>query len=218
MLSMKNVITILFISFLIIGNLLAQEINYGLSFGYNRAIPHFDKEYNHENITPENYFNIMGLLEISGNPNSRVQLGLKYFKIGYTSEYKPDYSVRYIAPPAKSTGSTLSFLAIPIDINYILPFLSEIYLSGGVEGTYLLSANSYSKNYDGTHVEWDTTDRFRNFNILLMVGIGAEFKIGNFTFFVEPEYSRSIRHVTKSSDSSTSFKIEQISLTVGFKL
>ena len=218
MMSMKNLIMVLIILFLIVGSSPAQDINYGFSVGYNRTIPEFNKEQNYQNINPENYFNVMGFLEVSGHPISRVQVGVKYFKIGYSSEYKPDYSVVHIAPPPISSGSTLSFLAFPIDFNYIFPFLSEIYLSGGVQGTFLLSATTYSESYDGTITEWDNKDRFRNFNVLLMIGIGAEFKVGNFTFFIEPEYSRSIRHVTESSDGSSSFKIEQISLYLGFKI
>ena len=51
-----------------------------------------------------------------------------------------------------------------------------------------------------------------------MIGIGAEFNVGNFTFFVEPEYSRSIMNITESTGGSSSFKIEQISLYIGLKI
>ena len=118
MLSMKNILVVLFILFFIAGVSLSQEYNYGFSVGYNRTIPQFNKEQNYQDINPKNYFNVMGFLEVRGNPNSRVQVGLKYFKIGYSSEYKPDFSVVYILPPPISSGSTLSYLAFPIDLNY----------------------------------------------------------------------------------------------------
>ena len=76
MLSIRNVKTILFILFLTINTSIAQEINYGLSVGYSRCTPIFDIENNHENIRSENYYNLMAIVEISGNPISRIQSGI----------------------------------------------------------------------------------------------------------------------------------------------
>ncbi len=218
MLIMKNLITVFFIPFVIICNSLAQEINYGLSVGYSRTIPIFDKEYNHENISSGNYFNIMAIVEISGNPISRIHSGLKYFKMGYSSDNYPYVFASHITPPPTRSGSTLSFLAIPIDVNIILPFFSTVYLSGGTEGAFLISANSFSENYDGTYEEWDSKNKFREFILFIMVGIGLEFQIENVTIFIEPKYSRSIMDVTKVQNSLSSFMIEQFSLNVGVKL
>ena len=64
MLSKNIFTTVLFIPFVIICNSLAQEINYGLSVGYSRTIPIFDKENNYDNTNPENYFNIMSIVGI----------------------------------------------------------------------------------------------------------------------------------------------------------
>ena len=218
MLCNRNVKTILFILFVTIYTSFAQEINYGLSVGYSRTTPIFDIEYNHENISSDNYFNLMAIVEISGNKISRVQSGFKYFKMGYSSDNYPIRNTTHFALPPIRSGSTLSYIALPLDINILLPFLSTVYISGGTEGAYLISAESFSEKSDGSYKEWGSRDQYREFIMLIMFGIGAEFQLENMTFFVEPEYSRSLMDITKVPNSLSSFTIEQFSINVGIKI
>jgi hypothetical protein len=63
--------------------------------------------------------------------------------------------IKYFVPPPIRSITTLSFLAIPLDFNYSLPFLSNVYLSGGIEGAKVISANSVAQYNDGTKAEDD---------------------------------------------------------------
>ena len=213
---MKNIKTLLFfliLSILYFSASYAQEINFGLSIGYGRTSPIYDNDYNSE--IANNHFNFMTMVEFSAYSTLRFQSGIKYFKTGYSHEVNYNFEdIRTVVPPPKSIGAMRSYLAIPIDLNYFLPFTSGVYLSGGIEGLYLLSAKSYSEDYNGEYKEWDTKDDFKNHFFMFIVGIGYEFQVDRFTLFIEPEYSRS----TRAINSGSSFRMEQISINIGVKI
>ncbi len=212
---MKSIKTLLFfiiLHILYLSTSSAQEINYGISVGYSRTGPISDNDYN--GGMANNHFNFMAIIEFSAPTVIRMQSGIKYFKTGYSHDVSYYDDILTFAPPPKRSGAMRSYLAIPIDVNYFLPFISGVYLSGGLEGLYLLSAKSFSENYNGEYQEWDTTDEFKNHFFMFIVGIGFEFQVDKFTLFIETEYSRSTRSVTKLSR----YGMEQISINIGVKI
>ena len=209
-------LTAFFLLFIFPGNSISQNINYGLSVGYGRTTPIMEKGVFQDRITPENQFNLMAILEISHESVVRVQTGLKYFKMGYTVDYNWDDVMYFVPPPLKSVA-TLSFLAIPIDINYSLPFLSEVYISGGIEGAKVISATTVAYYGDeGTTVEDNIIEHYRKLNFLLFIGFGVEKQINKVTVFIEPEYSRSAKGII-NSNALSNLEIERLSLNVGIK-
>ncbi len=212
---MKNLTRLFFLLIIFTGTSLAQEFNFGLSVGYSRTSPILEERSFKKSANPENYYNAMAIVEISTKSVVRMQTGLKYFKMGYTFEYNRD-DVRYMVPPPLQSSNTLLFLAIPIDLNYSLPFLSGLYLSGGIEAAKVISANSIDYYNGGRTVENDITDTYRKLNFLLFVGFGIETEINNITLFIEPEYSRSLKGII-DTNALSNFEIEQISLNIGIK-
>ncbi len=212
---LKGITIVSLLLVLTICNSTAQNINYGLSVGFIRSSPIQLKESFQNSIIPENYFTAMAIVELSNESPVRIQTGLKYFKMGYTFDYNLS-DLRYIAPPPSQSITTISYLAIPIDINYSFSFLPELYLSGGIEAAKAISAKSTAYYDDGTTYEYDIMDNHRKLNLLLFIGFGVEYKVNNVTLFIEPEYSRSLKGMIHSGVLSN-LQIEQFSLNIGMK-
>ena len=217
---MKTLLSLLIVLFLVVSNLPAQglTLNYGLSVGYSKRTPNFNiptsQFYIYEIANDFTNFNVTAILEFaSSTSNFRFQTGLKYFRIGYSRDIHPHPDFAYFVPPPKRDGANYSYLAIPIKINYFLPFVSGVYLSGGIESVYLVSGNSFIEFADGQIREQDIKGGSKNQFFMYTVGIGFEYKIDVVSLFIEPEYS----HSFDSSPTSPSIIGEQISLYVGIK-
>jgi len=212
--SVKDFTKVLFLLLIILEHSPAQNINYGLSVGYVRTTPIMDKENFQKGISSENQFNLMAILEISHESSVRVQTGLRYFKMEYSNDYNRDDIMYFVPPPLRSI-TTLSFIAIPIDFNYSLPFLSDLYLSWGIEAAKVISASSVDYYYSKTEKD-NIINNYRKLNFLIFIGFGFEKRIDKVILFIEPEYSRSIQTIL-NSNALSKLEIEQFSLNVGIK-
>jgi Outer membrane protein beta-barrel domain len=193
----------------------AQTINYGLSIGFIRSSPILENEIIQYNIIPENYYSAMGIIEISSPSPIRIQTGLKYFKIGYILKYDQSDWIDFVPSPEQMTTS-ISYLSIPLDVNYSFSFLPELYLSAGIDLAKAISAKSYALYSNGTTKVYDQMNSHRKLNLLLFVGIGFEYNINGYTLFIEPNYSRSIKGIIRSNELSN-LEIEQLSMNAGIK-
>ena len=219
---MKTLFSLLIVLFLVVSNLPAQglTLNYGLSVGYSKTTPNFnDTGYIYVLTDGYDHYNIMAILEFVTPSDIRLRSGLKYFKIGYSRDIHPNPDVRYFAfaPPPIRGGGTYSYLAIPVNLNYYLPFISGFYLSGGLESVHLISGNSFTESYDGQIYESNTKDDYRNQFFMYTVGIGFEYQLKVLTLFIQPEYSHGIRDENDASFSKSSIFTEKITLNVGIK-
>ena len=225
MVNMKNFTSVFLILFVITCNSKAQEVtlNYGLSVGYSKTTPNSSispsSVYLYETTNDYNHYNVMAILEFATPSDIRIQTGLKYFKVGYSRDIHPNPDIRYFAfaPPPKRDGANYSYLAIPLNINYFLPFVSGVYLSGGIESVHLVSGNSFTESHDGQIYESNTKGDYRNQFFMYTVGIGFEYQLDVVTLFIEPEYSHSIWDATDNSFTWSSIIGEQISLYVGIR-
>lgn len=215
--------SVFLIIFIIICNSTAQKVdlNYGLSVGYSKTTPNHhtitNSVYLYEETNDYNHYNVMAILEFATPSDIRIQTGLKYFKAGYSRDIHPNPDFRYVVPPPKRDGANYSYLAIPIDINYFLPFVSGVYLSGGIESVHLLSGNSFTESYDGQIYESNTKGDYRNHFFMYTLGIGFEYQLDVITLFVEPEYSHIIWETNDSSFLTSIIFSKQISLNAGIK-
>ena len=217
--NMKIFNSVLIILFVIIGNLTAQNVtlNYGLSVGYSKTTPNYSisstPHYLYETTNDFNHYNIMGVLEFATPSVIRFQTGLKYFTIAYSRDIHPHPDYAYFTDPPKSSGANYSYLAIPLHINYLMPFVSGLYIVGGVESVHLVSGNSFIESADGKISEQDIKGGSENQFFMYTIGIGFEYKLDVVSLFIEPEYS----HSFDSSLTSPHIIGEQISLYVGIK-
>jgi len=192
----------------------AQEFNYGLSFGLGKTSGIFSEErYNNSSDSEINY-NLMASLYLPSNSNFRVQTGLKYIKLGYNV----DVDIRTIIGPSPiNYTTTFSFLALPINVNYTLPFLSNVYFSGGLEAAYLMSASSKVLYNDNSSSNRDISDQYKDLNFFFAFGIGITVPFNDITLFIHPEYTRSIKALTESTSFGSASHLESILINVGFR-
>ena len=221
MVNRKIIATGFLILFVIICNSTAQNVslNYGLSVGYSKTTPNFSistsSHYLYETTNNFNHYNVMGILEIAAPSVIRFQTGLKYFTIGYSRNIYPHPDYRYFTDPPKRDGANYSYLAIPLNINYLPPFVSGFYLSGGVESVHLVSGNYFVESANG-HISELNIKGFANQFFMYTFGIGFEYKLEVFTLFIEPEYSHNFSDAANNSFRSSIIG-EQISLNIGIK-
>jgi len=192
----------------------AQEFNYGLSFGLGKTSATFNDERYNNSSNPETNYNLMALVYLPTNSSIRMQTGLKFFKVGHNV----DVDIRTFTGPAPiNYSTTFTFLAIPLNANYFLPFFSAAYLSGGIEGAYLLSASSNTTYKDNSSTQEKITNQFKKLNLFFAIGFGIDFPLDKITLFVRPEYTRSILEVTENSLYGSGFGVETIVLNIGLK-
>ena len=155
----------------------------------------------------------MGIIEIAAPSAIRFQLGLKYFTLGYSQNIYPHPDYRYLAPPPKASGANYSYLAIPLNMNYLLPFISGVYFSGGIESVHVISGNSYTVSADGEIYEYELQSDKDNQFFMYKFGVGIDYKLDVLTLFIEPEYS----HIIENGAFSPAMIREQISVYFGIK-
>ncbi len=208
--------------FLIVYNSTAQNVtlNYGLSVGYSKATPNYSisstPDYLYETTNDFNHYNVMAILEFATSSAIRIQTGLKYFEVGYSRDIYPVKDLRYFDPTPipNRDGRNYSYLAIPINLNYSMSFVSGVYLSGGIESVHLVSGNSFIEFTDGRISESNSRGNSKNQFFMYTVGIGFEYHLDVMTFFIEPEYSHSYDS-SPTYPTSPSIIGEQVSLYVG---
>ena len=159
----------------------------------------------------------MGVLEFATPSVIRFQTGLKYFTVAYSRDIHPHPDYSYVVPPPKGDGANYSYLAIPLNINYLLPFVSGFYLSGGIESVHLISGNSFIESADGQIRDQNINCDYINQFFMYTVGIGFEYQLNVVSLFIQPEYSHKIWDANDTSFSTSSILSEQISLYVGIK-
>ena len=192
----------------------AQEINYGLSLGLSKTSGIYDQDrYNILSNSEINY-NIMALVYLPSNSNFRAQTGLKYFKAGYNLDLN---GRSFVGPNPIKYDINLSFIAIPFNLNYTLPFMSNVYLIGGFEAAYLISAFSDILYDDKSSLYLDIYDRLNNFNVFLNLGFGLSVPFQSLTLFIQPEYTRSVKSLSESSTNGSASNLESLTLNVGFR-
>jgi hypothetical protein len=193
----------------------AQEFNYGLSIGLGQSSGIFTDEIYENNTNSEMNYSLNALVYFPSTSNLKVQTGIKYFKTGYNV----DLDIKtFVGPSPKNHSMDLSYLAIPFNLNYLLPFFSNAYLSGGLEVAYLLSAYSDFLNDDNSSFQENITDQFNDLNVFFAIGIGLDVPMHKLNLFIKPEYTRSINALTENSSFGKASHIETIVLNIGFKL
>jgi hypothetical protein len=205
--------TIFFLT-LLFSFLSAQEVRYGLSLGYSNTSVTFSHEHKTDNPNAEDNYNLRALVEIQPHPRFSFESGLKFFKSSYNMDV--DYRA-IIGPSPRFISTSLSYLSIPLNVNYYLPFLSTVYISAGMEGAFLISATTFVRYDDNSDIHIDESDRYKNFSRLFSVSFGIEHKFGNVILFLEPEYTKSFYEVSKNPTWVIDYFIESINLNIGLK-
>ena len=123
----------------------------------------------------------------------------------------------FVGPNPVNFGSNLSFIAIPLNVNYTVPFLPNIYLSGGMEAAYLISAFSDILYDDNSSAHVDIHDKFEKLNIFLALGFGLSVPLHRLTLFIQPEYTRSLKSLTESAVYGSASHFESLMVYVGIK-
>jgi len=224
MLSMKNLFSVTMIIFVLFTITSAQEVklNYGVSVGYSSSLPNYHQGMSSgwimDQTDTHNHYNVMVILEFYNDSNFRFQTGLKFYEISYSYDIHRDPNIMYIEDPPNLNGANFSYLAIPIDVNYHLPFISNFYLSAGFETVLLLSGNTYYEKSDGEIYETPTTNGYRSPFFMYMFGVGYEYQLEIATLFIEAKYSHHIGETVDHLYNSSSIIIEQISINFGVKI
>jgi len=115
--------------------------------------------------------------------------------------------------------------SIDIAINYFsIPVLMKVYagndimyVSGGFDIGYKLDATFRRIS---TEEEKDISDSFNDFDIAVIVGVGAQFRLGQFYLFIEGRYSQGLGNISKSNpdepkELSPSFRTTALQLFAG---
>jgi hypothetical protein len=214
MVNFKNYILLLFTICLLGSISQAQGFKYGFSIGLSKSNAIFESEqYGNSSNSGTNY-HLLALIDFPTRSNIRFQTGLKYFRVGYDVAI----DIRTFTGPAPKNFSTdLSIIAIPVNLNYILPFFPNGYVSGGLEGTYLLSASSRMVYEDNSSAHENISNQLKDFNLFFAAGIGIDFPLSKFILFVKPEYTRSVFEVTENISIVSNHWIETFVLNAGLK-
>jgi len=219
MVSMKKLFSVTIAIFVLCSISSAQDVeyNFGISVGYSSSLPNYDhglkSGYFMDQANSHNHFNVMALLEFYSNSHLRFQTGLKYYKLTFEYDFNYRRSTVHIIAPATPTSANFSYLAIPIDVNYYQPFVSNVYLSAGFEGITLLSGNTYTYN-DEIKANNGYTDLF----FMYTLGIGYEYQLDMTKLFIEGKYSHHIGDTVDQILNTSSIIIEQISVNIGVKI
>jgi hypothetical protein len=201
----------------------AQDVqfNFGMSVGYTKSIANYDRfesvYYLYGDPTRYGYINILALVEIATPSNIRFQSGLRYFKSGWEHAIYPHPDWQYYMPPPVREGEDYHYLSIPVNLNYYLPFLSSVYLSGGIETVFVISGYSFLEVPDGDKYKTYLNDNRQNPFFMLALGVGYEFGFESVTLFVEPEYSHVIWDTSDNSFRTFGMIFEQIRINFGVK-
>jgi len=214
MLTLKKSLFLISAFFFLTGISSAQEFHYGLGFGLSKSAPIFNNELYNNSSSSEISYNVMALVDFPTNSYIRVQTGLKFFKVGYSV----DLDIRTFTGPApKNYSSSLSFVAIPLNLNYLLPFFSNAYLCGGMEGAYLLAASSNVLYEDNSTTDENISNQVKDFHLFFTVGFGIDYSWNKIILFARPEYTRSVFEVSDKSSFASDYRIESFVLNVGIK-
>ncbi|GMR25109.1 MAG: hypothetical protein BMS9Abin39_0387 [Ignavibacteria bacterium] len=115
--------------------------------------------------------------------------------------------------------------SIEININYFsLPILMKVYagnnimyVSGGFDIGFKLDATFRRITPDK---EKDISDSFNDFNITAIIGVGAQFRLGQFYIFAEGRYSQGLGNISNPNpdgpkELSPSFRTTSLQLFAG---
>jgi len=224
MLSIKKIFSVLISLLVPYSFASAQEIklNYGVSVGYSSSLPNYYEGMSSgwimDQTDSHNHYNAMAILEFYNDSYFSFQTGLKFYKISYSYDFRRDDKLRYFVDPPHLTGANFSYLSIPIDVNYHLPFISNVYISAGLETVLILSGNTYIEESDGEIVETSTNNDYKSPFFMYMFGVGYEYQLEIATLFIETKYSHNIGDTDDHLYNSSNIIIEQISVNFGLKI
>jgi len=126
------------------------------------------------------------------------------------------YSVFNEREPQDSIEITINYFSVPVLVR-IYAGNEIMYVSGGFDIGYKLDA---SLKRIGSGAKKDVTDAFKDFNIAAVVGVGAQFRLGQFYIFLEGRYSQGLRNISSPNpddprEINPSFRTSGIQLFAG---
>ena len=102
------------------------------------------------------------------------------------------YNVISERDPQDSIDITINYFSIPI-LAKVYAGNDIMYVSGGFDFGFKLDATFRRISPDK---EKDISDSFNDFDIAAIVGVGAQFKLGQFYIFVEGRYSQGLGNIS----------------------
>ncbi|GMR24833.1 MAG: hypothetical protein BMS9Abin39_0102 [Ignavibacteria bacterium] len=126
------------------------------------------------------------------------------------------YSVFNERDPQDSIEINISYFSLPI-LMKVYAGNDIVYVSGGFDIGFKLDATFKRIASDK---EKDVSDSFNDFNIAAIVGVGAQFRLGQFYIFAEGRYSQGLGNISnpnpdEPTELSPSFRTTGLQLFAG---
>jgi len=129
------------------------------------------------------------------------------------------YSVFSERDPQDSIDITINYFSIPV-LMKVYAGNDIMYVSGGFDIGFKLDATFRRITPDS---EIDVSDSFNDFDIAAIIGVGSQFKLGQFYIFFEGRYSQGLGNISNPNpdepkELSSSFRTTGLQLFAGIIL
>jgi hypothetical protein len=210
---MRNINKVLFILIILFS---FSSVNAQFSFGILGGVNLSDViEYQSSGSTTKDHFGIgAGIL---GEYRFSNDIGISIQPMYTQKGVNIAYGTFTGGVPQDSISITINFLSVPLLLK-VYALNEVIYVSGGFDIAYKLDA---SLKYIEANTEEDITDSFKDFSVMAVLGVGAQFRLGsNFHIFVDGRYAQSISDIGNSNpddpeEYNSSFRMASFQLFVG---
>ena len=118
---------------------------------------------------------------------------------------------------------TFSYFAFPVRLKLSLPIKPKLYIFGGIEYGFLISArgktdvvNTINSEEEMIQDEGDIDKFYKNSNITISGGAGIELTINKYSFYVQAHYSQGLTNIFDSTSSNNEIKTKEMALSLGY--